>query len=188
VDSVRKDMLVHRLVATAFIPNPDDKPQVNHILGGFENKSNNKVSNLEWCTPKENQKHAIENDLVRHNKGEDVYNSNLTNIEVIEIYHIINNNKLSQNDIGLLYNVSRNVISDIKNKKKYKSILNNEVDYSKDKNKYIHVKLNEKTVLDIYELSNNTKTTGVHIAKMYNISTGMVSMIKNKKIRTYLWE
>lgn len=47
----RKHMYAHRLVALHFIPNPDDLPQVNHK---DENKSNNRVSNLEWITAQEN--------------------------------------------------------------------------------------------------------------------------------------
>lgn len=60
VNGQRKKFYVHRLVAIAFIPNPNSYEQVNHKDG---NKSNNKVDNLEWCTQKENLMHAFRTGL-----------------------------------------------------------------------------------------------------------------------------
>lgn len=63
-----KAHIVSRLVALAFIPNPENKPEVNHKNG---NKLDNRVDNLEWNTPKENTRHAHKLGLVRKLIGQE---------------------------------------------------------------------------------------------------------------------
>lgn len=64
-NGIRKQVLIHRLVAEAFIPNPNNYREVNHKDG---NKLNNDVSNLEFCTYSENLKHAYKNNLRKTKK------------------------------------------------------------------------------------------------------------------------
>ena len=112
---------VHRLVANAFIPNPENKPQVNHINGI---KSCNWVGNLEWATAKENSKHAWEHNLV-NNHGENQANSIYTNEQIHQVCKLLEDNKLSYSDIARITNVKYDTISEIRNKRKWKSISDN---------------------------------------------------------------
>ena len=130
-----KDYKVHRLVAEAFLPNPDNKPQVNHIDG---NTFNNDVSNLEWVTNQENQKHAWNNGLHKTTKAQqdscreaskiwikkhpNGNNCSLTLEEVAEIKMMLADGKLKMTVIADLYNVSYKVVQNIKNGKTYKNV------------------------------------------------------------------
>lgn len=104
-----KDVFVHRLVAEAFIPNPLNKPQVNHIDG---NKLNNNVSNLEWVTCSENHKHAFRIGIKSH-VGEKHNVAKLTEKDILYIRASEKRNC----DLALQFKVSRSNITRIKKRK-----------------------------------------------------------------------
>ena len=66
---------VHRLVAKAFIPNPDNLKEVNHKDG---NKDNNQVSNLEWCTRSQNVKHSFDTGLKQPHRWTEAERRNIS--------------------------------------------------------------------------------------------------------------
>ena len=99
---------VHRLVALAFIPNPLNLPQVNHIDC---NKQNNNVSNLEWCTDEQNREHKLANNLNVTKQGTDHKLSKINEEAVEDIY--LGNQKVEY--YMKKYNISRSLVYGIKN-------------------------------------------------------------------------
>lgn len=114
-NGVRKTKVVHRLVAVAFIPNPQCKPQVNHI--DF-NPSNNHVSNLEWCTELENTTHFHKNNPGAftntdwHARGAKVRTAKLTEDKVRQIRA----STLSNSKLAKIFGVSYNCIMAVKDR------------------------------------------------------------------------
>lgn len=116
-------LLVHRLVAQAFIPNPDNLPCVNHLDG---NKANNVVENLEWCTYSRNSQHAYDIGLRDLPEGERNTQHKLTETQVLEIRRTYVKGKHSEyNSYGLAnkYGVTPRTIQDIVKRKTWKHVL-----------------------------------------------------------------
>jgi len=117
-NGVKKIHSIHRLVALAFITNPDKKPQVNHIDGC---KTNNHADNLEWCSQKENVHHACDTGL-QDNKGEKNGQSKLSEKEVLEIRRIFATGEYTKTALGEMFDVSQMLISYIIRRKMWTHI------------------------------------------------------------------
>lgn len=110
----KKLMFVHRLVATLYVPNPENKPQVNHKDG---NKQNNRADNLEWVTNQENRTHAVNHQLIC--SGVNAKNSKLTEDDVA---FIRTNKDMNITQLANKFNVARSTIRDVLNYKRYKHL------------------------------------------------------------------
>ena len=101
-----KDLTMHRIIAQAFIPNPKNYRNINHINGI---KTDNRIENLEWCTSSQNIQHAVKTRLVK---------TKLTDKEAIEIH----DSNLSTRKLAKKYGVSNSITWRIKNEKAYKHL------------------------------------------------------------------
>lgn len=108
---------VHRLVAMAFIPNPENKPTINHLDG---NKDNNCVNNLEWATHQENITHAIDTGL-RNNSGINSGSNKYDEATVHKVCKLLSKGS-GIKEIAEKLNVSPNLPRRIKYGDKWKSI------------------------------------------------------------------
>ncbi len=119
-NNISKSFIVHRLVALTFIPNPDNKPQVNHINSI---KTDNRIENLEWNTCKENIKHAFQNGLTSGKKGELHNDVKLTELEVLEIRKIYSEGNVSYRELAKIFDkVKVGTIFSIVHRKTWKHI------------------------------------------------------------------
>lgn len=162
---------VHRLVAEVFIPNPDNKREVNHIDC---DKSNNHVSNLEWVTSKENKKHAWDNDLYTC-FGEDHVNSKLTNDQVHTICQMIEQGYRNK-DLAEMFGCDRTTVSDIRRGFKWKHIgCNYNMDVKRTSRK------DPVTVLRVAELLEK-KLDKKYIEKVTGVPIYDINRIKRRAI------
>lgn len=111
-----KNVQFHRIVAATFIPNPLNKPCINHIDG---NKSNNNINNLEWCTHSENTIHAYKTGLEHKVFGESHHAHKLTKEAVT---YIRNNLNTPVKELANKFNVSTYTIHDVLNNKTWRNI------------------------------------------------------------------
>ena len=166
---IQKEFFVHRLVATAFIPNPENKPEVNHINGI---KTCNYDYNLEWTTRSENQVHAVKTGLIDYNKIK--YTRTISEEKIRKICELLEENKLTEVQIAKKVGCSRYTIYNILKKKSHKNISkeynidNYEVkkDFSKKGDDHERMKYPDKLVRKICEMIDTHEYTLPEISKI----------------------
>lgn len=112
-EGFKRTLSIHRLIAMAFIPNPGNKPEVNHKNGV---KTDNRIENLEWCTISENISHAFKlgllKPIMKGKAGELHPTSKLKASQVAQIRELLRSGQ-TQISIAKMFNVSDKAISDI---------------------------------------------------------------------------
>lgn len=168
INKKEKTCFVHRLVSITFLDNPENKPHVNHI---DSNKQNNNVTNLEWCTPSENQIHDYnfkKDKRVRKNNysglrdsiREEAIKYLLTGLNFVEVSKLL---KVSPNTIGVIAKES----SETK------------------ENSYRKYKLSKEKVSEIFNLLKQGVTQN-QIALLYNVDPTTISKIKKGLFYKYV--
>ena len=162
---------LHRLVAQTFIPNPDNKPEVNHKDG---NKHNNRVDNLEWVTSKENKEHARLNNLARYANCEDSGKAVCTNDQIKEACELMVENKLSLNTISKKLNIPIDTLYQIRSRGIWYEITK---DYTFPEDPVKDCKYNDDKVVAICELIKQGYGAAA-ISRMLNVGPSTVRDIK----------
>lgn len=119
-NGIGKDYRISRLVAKAFILNPENKLEVNHKnFDTFDNR----IENLEWNTSKENHDHSHNKRVAALPRGEKQYNSKLTEEDVKKIKRLYRSGKYSQCELGDMFGVTEGTVYSIIHNKSWKHIV-----------------------------------------------------------------
>lgn len=162
-----KHCYVHRLVAEAFIPNPSNKPQVNHIDG---DKLNNHASNLEWVTYSENNRHAYSTGL--KGTGEKNKLSILTNAQVLLARE--NPGGLTDAQLAKLFNVTQGTICSAVTGRTYKNVGGK---IRQAKPKAASVPMKARSEIRCLFKSGDIEYGRKALAKKYNVTVETISRI-----------
>jgi len=171
---------LHRLVAETFISNDQNKPCVNHLDG---NKENNSVSNLEWCTHKENT-HHMDKVLGKLQRGERCRFAKINKDEVLEIMKLLYENNTPQSEIAEKFGITQTSISRIKRGICWSHIKNIYCDKREHKSyvakgeKNGFSKLKNTNVVEIKKLLKDSVMTQGQIGNMFGVKSGAISSIK----------
>lgn len=185
IDKIRKTYKVHRLIALAFLPNPLNLREVNHING---DKNNNSVENLEWCNRTHNMRHAVEHGLHYAVYGEDHPETIYTNKQIHAVCKYLEKGKKTIKEISLKTGVSPTTITDILHYGARK-----DVSCQYDLSKYDAVKLKnkanrlftDKQIIAVCKELVKKQLPMYKIAEKTGVSYTVVKLINARKYKTY---
>lgn len=172
INNIRKRILVHRAVAQTFIPNPENKPEVNHINGI---KTDNRVENLEWNTREENRKHAYMTGLHKPLSPEKVTFTKFSKEQIEVACSEMEKDELSLFDIYKITGVNEKILADIRIGNIWKSI-SYKYKFPTDPVKTSKIGLTHMQTKKLRELARYTNLSGKEIAEILGAK-------KKKKIK-----
>ena len=170
---------IHRLVALAFMPNPDNKPHVHHKDG---DSLNNDIENLMWVTQEEHEILTVLLNQYDKRYGENNPVTKYTDEQIHHVCKLLSDNKLCMKDIEKETGVAYYVIQLIRYKKCYREIITSQYDFS-NYNVFNDYKYTDEQIHHVCKLLEMKKFTDNEISNLTSVSYSMVKSIRLKKRR-----